>query len=145
MLSLSQTTSSKVNYSDENETNADEVKLKIGRLIVRLSVTYGHLWSSQFKSEEHLKIAKLEWAKTLGHYSYEKLDNAFERCKHRYKKAPSLPEFMSCLTVNPRETYSETNFKTPHYLSLPETEESIRKRKMAGKKEMKKILAKLNQ
>ena len=47
--------------SDSKPRIFNEAELKIvGGLFVRISIVYGHLWMSQFKTERMIEIAKRE-------------------------------------------------------------------------------------
>jgi len=67
---------------------------QIDRLFVRLGVTYGHIWWSQFPSDDFLNAAKKEWAITLGKFSNERLGKALKAAKDKYDLPPSLPQFV---------------------------------------------------
>lgn len=103
----------------------------VDRLFVRFSTNYGHLWSSQFRSDDFLKAAKAEWGIKLKSYSMKAIALAVESCFKRYPKAPpSLPNFlMLCDGYTAKDFYKA--------LPKPEPNEELAKKSIA---EMVKIV-----
>lgn len=107
----------------------------IGKLFVRMGAAYGHLWSSQFKTSKMLEIAKREWLKSLVGYSFERIDQAFEKCKTEFMTPPSLGQFLTCFQVVP---YHQP-FDGSLAITYQESEEDREKRRERGFKAIKKI------
>lgn len=88
--------------SQQKPQSISEPQLEmIGKLFVRMAAAYGHLWSSQFKTPQMIEITKREWLKSLGGYSFERIDQAFEKCKTDYLTVPTLGQFLTCFQVVP--------------------------------------------
>lgn len=66
---------------------------RIDRLFGRFGAIYGHIWQSQFKSNDFLKLAKKEWGETLHGISDRNLNLTIEECKKRFEMPPTLPMF----------------------------------------------------
>lgn len=74
-----------------------ENKERVNMLFARLTTIYGHKFKSAFQSEEEIKVAKREWALSLGHYGEQELVAAVNRCKEEFAWMPSIAEFLSVL------------------------------------------------
>ena len=59
-----------------------------------MAQSYGHLFTSQFKTTDALNDGKQFWAKYLTVKTPEQIAQALARMMKEYDKAPSLPEFM---------------------------------------------------
>jgi hypothetical protein len=67
----------------------------IEKLFVRLGANYGHLFMSQFKTDQHLMAAKKEWAIALKDRSPVQLSEAIKSCQKNYMMPPTLPQFLA--------------------------------------------------
>jgi len=85
----SQTTST---ILDKTVTKYDMEKVNL--VFHTMSGFYGHLFTSQYKSADALKAAKLFWVKYLSSRSLEKIKIALHRMAKTHDKPPSLPEFL---------------------------------------------------
>ena len=72
------------------------------------------MFSSQWKTEGQFEDVVDEWNKSIGQYPYVKLEAAIERCKKEHKKAPSLPEFMECLTQTQQQALNSGAYNKPN-------------------------------
>jgi len=85
-----QTTS---NTSGRTATNFDSEKINL--IFHTMSGYYGHLFTSQYKSADALKSAKIFWYEKLSAKSPEQIRAALHRMATEHKKnPPSLPEFL---------------------------------------------------
>mgnify|MGYP001770149228 CR=1 FL=1 len=81
-------------------TRAHRLKF-IDRLFVMLHVTYGHLFSSQFPSDDLLRTAKAQWALQLHPWSEANIERALYRAKRVYReRPPTLPQFVDLLRTD---------------------------------------------
>ena len=83
----------------------DELALT-SMLFIRMSSIYGHLWSSQFRSDDMLELAKRDWCLYLRQYSKEEVNSAINICVKNYTKSPTLPEFLICAATAKEEIKS---------------------------------------
>lgn len=82
---------------------------RINRLFLRMSVIYGHIWISQFRQADYLKLAKQEWAETLSRFANVAVENAIKECRKQYEMPPTLPQFYQlCKRFQPRGPLKET-------------------------------------
>lgn len=72
-------------------------------VFARFMTIYGHKLKSVFESEDEIRIAKREWALSLGGYSEQQLVQAVNRCKEEFVWMPTISEFLSLLRVRPEE------------------------------------------
>lgn len=80
-------------------TRAHRLKF-IDKLFVVMHVTYGHLWSSLFATDQLLQVAKGQWALQLHPWSEAQVERAMDRCKRLYEKPPTLPQFINLLRTD---------------------------------------------
>lgn len=81
-------------------TRAHRLKF-IDRLFVMMHVTYGHLWSSLFASDQVLQTAKGLWAMQLHPWSEEQVERVMDRCRRVYvERPPTLPQFLNLLRTD---------------------------------------------
>lgn len=66
-------------------------------VFTRFMAIYGHKFKSSFETEAEMRIAKREWAMSLGQYSEGELVAAINICKETLAWAPSIAEFISIL------------------------------------------------
>ncbi len=66
-------------------------------VFTRFMAIYGHKFKSSFETEAEMRIAKREWAMSLGQYSESELVAAVNICKDTLAWAPSIAEFISIL------------------------------------------------
>lgn len=60
---------------------------------MRFQARYGHIWSSQFQSEEMAEVIKLEWAAVLSEFSADRVYQVAEYCFDQRSMPPNLTEF----------------------------------------------------
>lgn len=80
-----------------------------------------------------LEIAKREWLKSLVGYSFERIDQAFEKCKTEFMTPPSLGQFLTCFS------HERCHKLFTPALPLLESEEDREKRRERGFEAIKKI------
>ncbi len=102
---------------------------QVDRLFVRLGVTYGHIWWSQFPSDDFLLAAKREWALTLGRFSSKRLAHALKTTKDRYPLPPSLPQFAALCKAKLNRSHEA--YRLP---ALPKCDPSIARAHIARAK-----------
>lgn len=73
----------------------------IDRVFVVMHVTYGHLWSSLFPTDDMLRVAKAQWALQLAPWSESAIEKGLDRCRRAYERPPTLPQFMNLLRTDP--------------------------------------------
>ncbi len=66
-------------------------------VFTRFMAIYGHKFKSSFETEAEMRIAKREWAMSLGQYSENELVAAVNTCKDTMAWAPSIAEFITIL------------------------------------------------
>lgn len=66
-------------------------------VFTRFMAIYGHKFKSSFETEAEMRIAKREWAMSLGQYSENELVAAVNICKETLAWAPSIAEFIAIL------------------------------------------------
>ncbi len=62
-------------------------------LFARLQANYGGLFTNRFANKAMLDCAIDEWRVDLAPYSEQMILNAYETCKQRYMKPPTMTEF----------------------------------------------------
>lgn len=66
-------------------------------IFARFMAIYGHKFKSCFETEHEIRLAKREWALSLGSYSEAELVAAVNRCKETLAWMPSISEFLNIL------------------------------------------------
>lgn len=123
---------------DNSENYVDkENYTKISEVLVRLGNIYGHMFTSNHKTDELFEEVAREWAISIGHYSCSRLNRTIEKCKSEHKKTVSLPEFIACSTVSQYEAMLGRS--DPLRLSKLETHEEKSGRIKRGKIALNKI------
>lgn len=69
----------------------------INMVFTRFMAIYGHKFKSSFETEAEMRIAKREWAMSLGNFSENELVAAVSICKETLSWAPSIAEFLVIL------------------------------------------------
>ena len=80
------------------------------QVLIRLGNIYGHLFTSQWKTDAAFDLGVSEWCDSIGHHDYAKLTRAVTRCKAEYKKPPSLPEFMEMFKFTQEQALNAGHF-----------------------------------
>lgn len=89
-------------------SNTKSVSKRIELLFSRFAVFYGHLWRSQFKSDDFLQFAKKEWETALKQFSDEVLNRAIIETRNYSDMPPTLPKFRkNCLLISTRYPVAE--------------------------------------
>lgn len=65
------------------------------RLFARMQAIYGSLWTSQWKTDEQIAAAMVEWKNALVAYSVDVLKAAIDACLKYHERPPTLPQFLS--------------------------------------------------
>lgn len=120
--------------SYRNETN----KIKVAQVLIRLGAIYGHIFTSNHKTDEAFDAAVIEWSASIGKYDYDRLDKAIEKCKTIYKKTVTLPEFMDCLKVSQYQAMLDRD--EPKLLPKIETEDEKKARIKRGEEGIKEAM-----
>ncbi|MCJ8298223.1 MAG: replication protein P [Pseudomonadales bacterium] len=76
-----------------------KTKTLINMVFTRFMAIYGHKFKSSFETESEMRIAKREWALSLGQYSEAELVAAVSRAKETLAWAPSIAEFIQILQL----------------------------------------------
>lgn len=79
--------------TSSHSVNLNKISARIKRLFARFAVVYGHIWQSQYKQENQVKLADKEWSETLRNITDENIELAFLQCKKRFEMPPTLPAF----------------------------------------------------
>ncbi len=66
-------------------------------IFARFMAIYGHKFKSCFETQDELRIAKREWALSLGAYHESQLVAAVDQCKETLAWMPSISEFLAIL------------------------------------------------
>ncbi|MFT6916693.1 MAG: hypothetical protein ACJAWL_003036 [Motiliproteus sp.] len=66
-------------------------------IFTRFMIIYGHKFKSVFSSEDEVRVAKREWALSLGGYAEQELVWAVDRCKEQFVWMPTVAEFLALL------------------------------------------------
>jgi hypothetical protein len=97
-------------------------------VFTRMKSIYNHLWSSNFKTEDQLKVAKIEWLKAFRiiRATPKEVEATLDYCATRNVKMPNLPEFIVIL----REVRRGTRVRKadPGQLMIAETPEQATQR-----------------
>ena len=72
-------------------------KTMINMVFTRFMAIYGHKFKSSFETETEMRIAKREWAMSLGDFSENELVAAVSIAKETMAWAPSIAEFLTIL------------------------------------------------
>lgn len=76
---------------------SSKTKTMINMVFTRFMAIYGHKFKSSFETEAEMRIAKREWAMSLGNFSENELVAAVSICKETLAWAPSIAEFLVIL------------------------------------------------
>lgn len=129
-------------YSRESyrsyQQQSDPIRNKVAMVIVRLGLIYGHLFTSNYKTEEMLEAMITQWVREVGSYSYENLEKGITRCLKEHKETVNLPQFMDCLKLSQYQAMLERSCE-PLCLTHLETDENKLKRMERGKIAINKI------
>jgi len=66
-------------------------------IFARFMAIYGHKFKSCFETQDEIRIAKREWALSLGGYSETELVAAIDYCKEHSAWMPTISEFLAVL------------------------------------------------
>lgn len=77
----------------------DEAKLMTG-VFTRMKSIYGHLWSSNFRDEDQLTIAKLDWLGAFKRHGFTlgDVNLALDHCADNVPDMPNLPTFVQIVS-----------------------------------------------
>lgn len=75
-----------------------------------MSGYYGHLFTSQFKTTESLRAAKLFWLEKLSAKSPASIKDALTRMAEKHTKPPSLPEFLNLFKYTQEEALNAGHY-----------------------------------
>lgn len=74
-----------------------EVKTLVNMIFARFMAIYGHKFKSCFETQDEIRIAKREWALSLGGYTEAELVAAIDYCKEHSDWMPTISEFVRVL------------------------------------------------
>jgi hypothetical protein len=74
-----------------------EVKTLVNMIFARFMAIYGHKFKSCFETQDEIRIAKREWALSLGGYTEHELVAAIDYCKEHSAWMPTISEFLDVL------------------------------------------------
>ncbi|MCP4595044.1 replication protein P [Neptuniibacter sp.] len=74
-----------------------ETKTLVNMIFARFMAIYGHKFKSCFETQDEIRIAKREWALSLGGYSEQELVAAIDYCKEHSAWMPTISEFLKVL------------------------------------------------
>lgn len=88
-------------------SNASHSRRKcIDVMFSRFAAFYGHLWRSQFKSEDFLEFAKNEWLEALNGFDSDILLKAIVSCRESLDMPPTLPQVIElCRKIKKRNDF----------------------------------------
>lgn len=66
-------------------------------IFARFMAIYGHKFKSCFETQDEIRIAKREWALSLGGYTEQELVAAIDYCKEHSAWMPTISEFLKVL------------------------------------------------
>ena len=99
-------------------SSINHVSKRIELLFTRFAAIYGHLWRSQFKSEEFIKFAKREWEDGLRGFSDQILDKAITETRDFSEMPPTLSQMIR----NCRQVRNRCPMKIDNDEDVPRTE-----------------------
>ncbi len=74
-----------------------EIKTRVNMIFARFMAIYGHKFKSCFETQDEIRIAKREWALSLGGYTEPELVAAIDYCKEHSAWMPTISEFLAVL------------------------------------------------
>ncbi len=74
-----------------------QTKTLVNMIFARFMAIYGHKFKSCFETQDEIRIAKREWALSLGDYSEPELVAAIDYCKEHSAWMPTISEFLKVL------------------------------------------------
>lgn len=80
--------------TSSSSVSTDQHKQIVDQLFLKFAVFYGHIWRSQFKSDDFLKFAKKEWVLGLKQFSKQLIEKITYYCRDHSEFPPSLPKFI---------------------------------------------------
>lgn len=86
---------------------------RIDRLFKIFAGFYGHIWRSQFKSDESLPFTQKLWGDALEEFSDAVLRKAIKECRNFHKMPPTLPEMLDCCRNAKRRLEDNEAFINP--------------------------------
>ncbi|WP_082800516.1 replication protein P [Neptuniibacter pectenicola] len=93
-----QSWTSKTPTGDDNARELSvEVKTFVNMIFARFMAIYGHKFKSCFETQDEIRIAKREWALSLGGYTENELVAAIDYCKENSAWMPTISEFIKVL------------------------------------------------
>ena len=93
--------------TSSNSNVKDEKRACIDMLFSKFAAFYGHVWRSQFKSEDFMKFAKKEWSLGLKNFDDATIKNAITNCRDFYEMPPTLPQVIRvCRDIKKRQEFS---------------------------------------
>ncbi len=73
------------------------MKTLVNMIFARFMAIYGHKFKSCFETQDEIRIAKREWALSLGGYTESELVAAIDYCKEHSAWMPTISEFIKVL------------------------------------------------
>ena len=74
------------------------------KTILQLGVSYGHLFTSQYKTDDALDVMIGVWGQQIGHFSYARLCRAIKKATEKHKDTVNLPQFRECCKLTTNES-----------------------------------------
>lgn len=112
---LNQSKEISIHATTSSHSSASHSRRKcIDLLFSRFAAIYGHLWRSQFKTEEFLEFGKKEWMDGLSAFDSDILLKAIIQCREAFATPPTLPLVIEvCRKLKKRNDFvvANPNFK----------------------------------
>lgn len=76
-----------------------ETKTLVNMIFARFMAIYGHKFKSCFETQDEIRIAKREWALSIGGIPETTLVKAVDQCKESLAWMPTISEFLSIINA----------------------------------------------
>lgn len=108
----------------------------------RMKSIYGHLWTSQFKDHNQIRITQAEWLAAFNRSGFTQQDVsiALDFCATRVPDMPKLPQFIDVVRLARLERRRQREREDGH-LCLPETQEQREQREARAREQRQERIA----
>lgn len=88
-------------------------------MFLRMAAIFTHKWTSQYPTENALKVAKSEWAEALHDLTGEQIQRGLKACRQELQWPPSIAEFREKAIGIPTHAENAAMYRTHSTLALP--------------------------
>jgi hypothetical protein len=108
----------------------------MGAVFARMKSIYGHLWSSNFRDDNQLRLAQADWLHAFRSIKAtpSEVNRALDYCATRVPDMPNLPRFMDILRAQQYAARREAE-RGAGVALLPETDEQRKAREEKARQE----------